>query len=74
MYIILNVTNTLLKCLIVYSPILIAFTFAFNLLLHSDEVFESWVSTFFKVIVMMLGELEFSEHFIYHKVNEIGQV
>ena len=72
MFIIWNVTKTLLKCLVIYIPILIAFTCAFNILLHSDEVFESWISTLIKVIVMMLGELDFADHFLYSEVNDLG--
>ena len=72
MYIILNVGKTLLKCLTVYIPIILAFAFSFNMLLHSDKAFNSYASTILKVIVMMLGELEFSDHFQYDQVDETG--
>ena len=72
MYIILNVGKTLLKCLTVYIPIILAFAFSFNMLLHSDKDFKSFFSTILKVIVMMLGELEFSDHFQYDQVDETG--
>jgi len=71
-YIVFNVTKILLRCLIVYVPTLIAFTFGFSMLLHSNPAFESWISASLKVLTMMLGELEFGDHFIYHEVQEIG--
>jgi len=71
-YIVNNVSKILLRCLIVYVPTLIAFSFGFSMLLHANPAFESWVSSGLKVMTMMLGELEFGDHFIYHEVKEIG--
>jgi len=71
-YIVNNVSKILLRCLIVYVPTLIAFSFGFSMLLHANPAFESWVSSGLKVMTMMLGELEFGENFIYHEVKEIG--
>ena len=71
-YIMFRVAKTLLKCLIIFVPTLIAFSFGFSMLLHANPAFESWVSAGLKVMTMMLGELEFGDHFIYHEVKEIG--
>ena len=71
-YIMFRVAQTLMKCLIIFVPTLIAFSFGFSMLLHANPAFESWVSSGLKVMTMMLGELEFGENFIYHEVKEIG--
>ena len=71
-YIVFNVSKSLLKCLLIYMPTLIAFSFGFSMLLHSNPAFENWISACLKVLTMMLGELEFDDHFIHHEVKEMG--
>ena len=71
-FIIFHITKVLFTCLLVYTPALFAFTFGFCMLLHSNATFESWTSGCFKVIAMMLGELEFGDTFVYHEVKDIG--
>ena len=67
-----NVTKTLLKILMSFIPIFIAFTLTFNILMQSSEIFQSTKNTGLKVFVMMLGEFEFTDYFITHEVSKIG--
>ena len=67
-----NVTKTLLKILMSFIPIFIAFTLTFNILMQSSEIFQSTKNTSLKVFVMMLGEFDFTDYFITHEVSKIG--
>ena len=58
--------------LIVYIPSLIAFSSAYHVFLHADDVFASYWSSFLEVMTMMLGEVDFGGHFSYPVVKEIG--
>ena len=71
-FLMFKVTIVLLKCFVVFLPTLLGFGMGFAMLLHGNPNFESWVTSCLKVVTMMLGELEFDEHFIYHEVKEIG--
>ena len=52
-----NVFNKLLLFIMVYSPVLIAFSLAFNLLLPYKQAFDS---PLLKILAMMIGEFEYS--------------
>jgi hypothetical protein len=71
-YMSMDVTKTMIWCLIAYLPSLIAFASAFHMFLSPSLLFDNPITSFLKVLVMMVGELEFSEYFIYNKVDEMG--
>ena len=52
-----NVFNKLLLFIMVYSPVFIAFSLAFNLLLPYKQAFDS---PLLKILAMMIGEFEYS--------------
>ena len=54
----------------VYIPILLAFGFAFHCFMKNDEIFEGTVASILKVLTMVLGEFDFTDHFVYDKVEE----
>ena len=68
----IEVTKTLLKILMSFIPIFIAFTLTFNILMQSSEIFQSTKNTGLKVFVMMLGEFEFTDYFTTHEVSKVG--
>ncbi len=59
----------LLALLLVYSTTLLAFAFAFHLLLPNHLSFESPITAFLKVLVMMIGEFDFEENFTWDNVE-----
>jgi hypothetical protein len=71
-YMSINVTKALMGCLMVYVPSLMAFASAFHMFLAPSLLFDNPISSFLKVLVMMAGELEFSNFFIYHQVDKLG--
>ena len=54
----------------VYIPVLMAFATAFHCFLKNDEIFEGTVASILKVLTMVLGEFDFTDHFVYDKVKE----
>ena len=59
-----NVTKKLLWYLILYTPGLIAFALAYHVLPHVDDSpFRHPVSSFFKVLLMMTGEINYENYF-----------
>ena len=54
----------------VYIPILLAFGSAFHCFMKNDEIFEGTIASFLKVLTMVLGEFDFTDHFVYDKVEE----
>ena len=58
-----SVLNILLKCILMYSPALIAFALSFHLLMPYNDVFLDPGSSFLKIFVMMLGENEYLDNF-----------
>ena len=67
-----NVTKTMLFCMVTYIPSFLAYAFGFYLLLRSNENFNSYVATVFKVLSMMVGELEYDGTFSYDAVVKTG--
>ena len=61
-----------MKALVIFIPSLVGFTAAFHFFLHGNEHFHDFLRSFLKVIVMMLGELDFADHFLYSEVNGLG--
>ena len=49
---------------------MMAFAMAFHCFLIEDEIFNGPVTSFIKVLTMVLGEFEFETHFYYDKVAE----
>ena len=68
----IDVTKTLLKTLLIFTPSFIAFTLTFNIFLKADHEFYGLTTSALKVFVMMIGELQFTETFIHSKVKEKG--
>ena len=71
-YMSLYVTKSLVVAMVAYLPVLIAFSVSFNMFLAGSDIFRGYGSSFMKTFVMMVGELEFSNYFVYHKVDEFG--
>ena len=67
-----NVMKQLVKFFTVYFTILVAFACAFSILLPKSVIFENLLTSLLKVFVMMIGELEFEEHFTMDSVKEQG--
>ena len=64
------VFKTVAWFMVVYIPIMMAFAMAFHCFLIEDEIFNGPVTSFIKVLTMVLGEFEFETHFYYDKVEE----
>ena len=67
-----QVIRQTIKFFSVYLTTLIAFAMCFSVLLPKSEIFESPVTSFIKVLVMMIGELDFNEYFTWDAVNSAG--
>ena len=74
-----TVLRVLLRCVIIYSPALIAFSFSFHILMPNNDVFVDPGSSFLKIFTMMLGEMEYyplfapnSEYTEAHGYSAIG--
>jgi ribosome-associated toxin RatA of RatAB toxin-antitoxin module len=57
--------------LAVFIPSLVAFASAFHCFLINNPVFEGSVSSVLKTFEMLLGEVDFSDNFLYDNVKEI---
>ena len=71
-FISLNVAISICKVFVVFIPSLIAFAFAFHFFMHGDPIFRSYGDGILKVIVMIIGEFDFEDHFEWYKVLEMG--
>ena len=73
-YIIMStyVMKTMFFILMAYVPCFLAFVGGFYIFLRPSEKFESYTSTFVKVLSMMVGELNYDNDFSYHKVINGG--
>jgi len=67
-----QVIRQTLRFFSVYLTTLIAFALCFSILLPRSGIFENPVTSFIKVLVMMIGELEFAEYFTWDAVKETG--
>ena len=66
----MKVAKTLTAFLLVYSPVLFGFSFAFHLLLTTNTVFESPFTSILKSLTMMIGEFDYADNFTWDKVKE----
>ena len=64
-----HVTRMLLVILMVYATGLAAFAFAFHVLLPNHVSFDNPITASLKVLVMMIGELEFEDNFTWSEVE-----
>lgn len=71
-YMAVHVMKLLLIILLVYSTSLLAFAFAFHLLMPSHIAFDNPVTATLKVLVMMIGEFDFDDNFTWHGIKESG--
>ena len=69
-YMSVNVIKQLLKFFSVYFTILMAFACAFNVILPKSPTFENLLTSFLKVIVMMIGEYDFDNNFTMDNINQ----
>ena len=60
------------KTLLVFTPLMVAFMFAFNNMFPSHSLFNGLASTYIKLLVMMQGDTDFYDNFSYQKVKEEG--
>ena len=56
--------------LVVFVPTLLAFASAFHCFLINNEVFEGPMASVLKTFEMFLGEVDFSDNFLYDKVKD----
>ena len=66
----INVAKTLIVFLMVYSPVLFAFAFALHLLLASNGSFGNPLTSFLKILAMMIGELDYENNFTWNAVSK----
>ena len=71
-YMSVNVIKQLLKFFSVYFTILMAFACSFSIILPKSPTFENLITSFLKVIVMMIGEYDFEDNFKMDNVNNQG--
>ena len=64
-----NVLKQLLRVFSVYSPIFIAFACAFSVILPKSTIFENLWTSILKVLVMMIGELDFADNFTWDVIE-----
>ena len=62
-----NVFTTVVKVTLFYLPILIGFSFGFFMLLPHNALFNKSLTSTLAVVVMMLGEFQFSDNFTWEK-------
>ena len=67
-----DVSKEIAKTLIVFTPSIAAFIFAFNMMFQADPVFHGGMNTMVKILVMMQGEFDFDDNLSYQKVKEEG--
>ena len=68
-YMSLRVISTLIHFIIVFSPVLAAYVFAFYIIHPQARVFDNPFTSFLKVLVMMTGEFSLEEYFIWQSVK-----
>ena len=63
-YMALCITKSMVLSLIIFIPTLCAFAFAFHAFSFGKEIFKTSALAFFKTIIMLIGEFEFSSSFV----------
>ena len=69
----LKIFKQLLMVFSVYSTTMIAFACAYTIILPKSKIFENPISSFIKVIVMMIGESDFQANFISQSTNHSNE-
>ena len=65
-----TVFKVLLKCILMYSPGLIAFALSFYLLMPHNKTFPDPLQSLLKIFVMMVGELEYVDNFTWKSSSD----
>lgn len=65
-----DVTKTMIFCIVTYVPSLCAFSFGFHILLKPNPVFRSWFATIVKTLSMMTGEFDYDDIFAWDAVSK----
>ena len=65
-----RVSGSILIFLFAFSPLFIAFVLCFNVILNEVESFNNYPAVFVRLLVMMTGEIEFSDIFERIKNND----
>jgi transient receptor potential cation channel subfamily A protein 1 len=69
-YMSFRVISTLMQFIVVFSPVLAAYVFAFCIIHPKAKVFDNPFTSFLKVLVMMTGEFSMEEYFIWQSVKD----
>ena len=72
LFMVLEVCKKCLKFLVLYLPMMIAFAFGFNILMHQVSDYSGMGMATLRVFVQLVGELEFSDIFQWSKIKEAG--
>ena len=65
------VIKTLVLFTFIFLPVLAAYAFAFYIIHPHAEVFDNPLTSFLKIIVMMVGEYNLENYFIWKAVKEV---
>lgn len=68
----ITVVKDLLNFFAVFLTTLIAFAFALHILLPKHPVFKNPFTSFLKILVMLIGEIDFNDTFTIENVEEFG--
>ena len=68
-YMIVHVVKMLFVLLVLFCFILIGFAVAFHILLPRQQSFENPITSTIKILVMMSGEFEFDDIFLWDQVR-----
>lgn len=69
-----RVAKSIIMFLLAFSSILIAFTLSFGILLVNIEVFNTFPTAFVKTLMMMIGEIDYSDIFEGTKNNSTANI
>ena len=72
LFMVLEVGKKCLKFLMLYFPMVLAFAFGFNILMHQIKDYSGMGSAMMRVFVQLVGELEFSDLFQWNVVKTAG--
>ena len=71
-FMVVNVTKKLVKFLGLYIPVMMAFTFGMHILNNQVRAYSGVWTSFLRTFVHMTGESEFTSHFQWHEVKDVG--
>ena len=72
LFMVVTVGKKCLVFLLLYLPVMIAFAFGFNILMHQVPSYSGFFSSFIRVFAHLNGEMEFSDHFVWHEIKQFG--